>query len=209
MALTTTTLSSACGINDRSISVTSATGFAAGNLVKIDTEVMIVTKEYVSGTSINVLRGQDGSQQLAHVVTANVNTYLPTDAAADGPGGPYTSFPTQAATVLRSYTAAGAITMPPPGQNMIAVLNGTVALAMTLANPTKDMDGSMLTVVGNGKAAHTVTYTAGLGNGGATLDVGTATATNQCAFQLIAANGFWVYIGVPSATGAANAFTWA
>jgi hypothetical protein len=63
---------------------------------------------------------------------------------------------------------------------------------MTLANPTKDMDGSMLYIVANGKAAHTVTYSAGVGNGGGTMDVGTYNATEATGCALMAVNGFWV-----------------
>lgn len=192
MALTTTTLAAACAKNDKTISVTSATGFAAGNLVKIDIEVMQVTKDYVSGTSVGVLRGLDGSEQIAHVSGVNVNTYLGTDAANDAPGGPSTSFPTQPAQDLRSYAAAGAIALPFAGRNMVAQIIGTGALAMTLANPTKDLDGSLLIIVGNGKAAHTVTYTAGLGNGGSALDVLTFAAGGQQSLWLIASNAIWV-----------------
>ena len=69
--------------------------------------------------------------------------------------------------------------------------NPYVALAMTLANPTKDQDGDILIITGNGKAAHTVTYTAGVGNGGASYDVFTfATGANNTV-SLIAANAIW------------------
>ncbi len=200
MALNTTTLSNAAGINDKSIVVASATGAVAGALVTIDRETMQITKEYVSGTTLPVIRAQDGSQPTAHPATANVQIFLGTDAPLDAPGGPATAFPTQPARVYRSYSAAGAIALPTQGQDMIAVLNGTGALAMTLANPTKDMDGCWLLILGNGKAAHTLTYTAGLGNGGANLDVNTWAAGAQIALLLIAANGIWVPLGVMAGT---------
>jgi hypothetical protein len=47
-------------------------------------------------------------------------------------------------------------------------------------------------IVGNGKAAHTVTYTAGLGNSGANYDVATFTTGGQNAMFLVAANAIWV-----------------
>lgn len=208
MALTTTTLSSAVAVTDNSIVVASATGFAAGSQVIIDGENMQVQQGYSSGTTIPVLRGRDGTVTAAHKSSANVTVEL----ASDLPGPvPFTTvqWPSVRARTITSYSAAGAIALPGVGSDATAIINGTGALAMTLANPTKDLDGCRLLICGNGKAAHTVTYTAGLGNGGSSLDVGTAASGNQCAFELVAANGFWCYIGLPSATGAANAFLWA
>ena len=43
MAQTTTTISAAVGVADLIIPVTSATGFAAGNFLKLDDEFMVVT----------------------------------------------------------------------------------------------------------------------------------------------------------------------
>jgi hypothetical protein len=191
MALTTTTLSSAVAQSDISIVVASATGFAAGNLVLIDGEQMQVAKNYVSGTTIPVQRGLDGTVQTTHKATANVNTFLASD--QPGPSGQtYTQWPTVRSRRALSYSAAGAITLPIPGEDMVAIINGTGALAMTLAAPTKDMDGCILYIIANGKAAHTVTITAGVGAGGATMDVGTYNATEQTGCALMAMNGAWV-----------------
>jgi hypothetical protein len=94
---------------------------------------------------------------------------------------------------------------------MVAILNGTGVLAMTLANPTKDMDGCQLTIVANGKAAHTITYTAGVGNGGGTMDVGTFNATEATGCVLMAVNGFWVLIanGIGSSGTQVAGVVWA
>ena len=43
MAQTTTTISAAVGVADLIIPVTSATGFAVGNFLKLDDEFMVVT----------------------------------------------------------------------------------------------------------------------------------------------------------------------
>lgn len=212
MALTTTTLSTAVAITDTSIIVASATGFAAGNLVLIDQELMQVLKNYVSGTTIPVLRGLDGTKQVLHRITANVTTYLPSDQA-----GPLAQegiqYPMQRGREILSYTTAGAITLPTPGNDMLAILNSTVALAMTLAAPTKDMDGSILTVVGNGKAAHTLSLPAGvgLGAGGSGVDVGTFASGAQQSVVLMAANAVWVpYGSFMGGTSLANVtVTWA
>jgi hypothetical protein len=192
MAETTTTLLSAVAQTDVVINVTSATGFAAASYVKVDDEVMQISKSYVSGTAIPVQRGLDGAAQVAHPITANVTVFLVSDLS----GGASVQTPTQWPNIkgrrMLSYSVAGAITLPNPGEDMIAVINGTNARAMTLANPTKDMDGSMLYIIANGKAAHTVTYTAGVGNGGSTMDVGTYNATEATGCALVAMNGFWI-----------------
>jgi len=192
MALTTTTLSSAVAVTDNVIVVASATGAAAGTLVRVDQEIMQIAKSYVSGTTIPVTRGQVGTVTAAHASSANATFFLASDESAQA-AQTFVQWPVAGqARTLASYSAAGAIGLPAPGSDAVAVINGTSALAMTLANPTKDMDGSILYIVGNGKAAHTVTYTAGLGNGGATLDVLTfATGGQQCV-SVIAANAIWV-----------------
>jgi hypothetical protein len=194
MAITKTTLASAVAVTDTSIVVTSATGFAAGNLVRIDQESLKVAGNYVSGTTVPVLRGQDGSVTAAHKASANCVTELASDI-----GGPAnmasTQFPSIRPRTLTSYSAAGAIALNTPGSDQVVLINGTSALAMTLANPTTDMDGDMLIVISNGKGAHTVTYSAGVGNGGGTMDVGTYNTTEATGCILIAATGFWVLIG--------------
>lgn len=208
MALTTTTLSSAVTSTATSIVVTSATGFAAGNLILVDLEWMQVAKSYVSGTTIPVLRGQDGSVQVAHVASANVTTGLTTD--FNGPAPMQVVSEPQALTKqVQSYSASGAISFSGNCDWTTAILNGTSALSMTLANPTKDMDGQYLHIVANGKAAHTVTYTAGLGNGGASYDVGTFSASLAMSSLLVACNGFWVSVGPTGATAMVGSPAWA
>ncbi len=92
-----------------------------------------------------------------------------------------------------SYSAAGAITLPQPGADMIAYLNGTSILAMTIADPGKALDGSVLSIRGNGAAAHTLTFASGLSGSGASgsYDVITVNATNPVSLNFVAVNGFW------------------
>jgi hypothetical protein len=139
-----------------------------------------------------VLRGLDGAQGIAHPKTANVTVFLVSDLAGGASAQTPTQWPNLKGRRMISYSAAGAIALPNPGEDNIAVINGTSTLAMTLANPTKDMDGSMLYIFSNGKGAHTVTYTAGVGNGGSTMDVGTYNTTEATGCALMALNGFWV-----------------
>lgn len=201
MAFNYTTNSSAIALTDKSIVLASATGVVAGAIIVIDREQMQVTKEYVSGTTVNVIRGQDGTAQIAHVSGAFVTVGLATDFPAPGPGGPATLYPTIPVTDYRSYAAAGAITLPSAGRNMTAEIIGTGALAMTVAAPTKELAGTRLFIVGNGKAAHTVTFTTGLGAVGATADVATFKADQQQGIEVIACGLAWV----PSATVAGAA----
>ena len=195
MALTTTTLSSAVIVNANSIVVASATGFTPNSLVLIDQEMMQVQQAYISGTTIPVLRGRDGTVTAAHAASANVTVGTAADFASPAPQE-MTTYPVAARAVeLRSYSAAGAIALPTPGNDMRVIINGTSALAMTLAVPTKDMDGSILTITANGKAAHTVTATGGFGANTTNSDVMTFHATQVTAFECIACNGVWNLIG--------------
>ena len=61
---TTTTLSANVAAGDTVISVTSATGFTAGNALYVDAEQMLIRS--VSGTAITVMRGQNGTADRAH-----------------------------------------------------------------------------------------------------------------------------------------------
>lgn len=211
MALNTTTLSSAVVTTDTSIVVASATGAAAGAFARVDDEVMQIAQNYTSGTTIPVIRGVGGTATLAHAKTANVVLYLGSDEVSQGPQT-VTQFPIAGRSrPVTSYSADGAIALPAPGSDAIAVLIGTVALAMTLANPTKDMDGGLLFVVANGKAAHTLTISSGIGNGGSSFDVGTFSASIAGGCILMAMNGFWNLVGngVAGATAATGAPLWA
>src|SRR5262245_14833012 len=110
MALTTTTLSSAVAVTDTAIVVASATGFAAGSLIRVDGEFMRVTTNYVSGTTIPVVRGQDGSATSVHRTGANASVGLATDFALPPVGvGASVTNPQQPAFPLYSYSTSGAI----------------------------------------------------------------------------------------------------
>ncbi len=72
MAYLKTTLSSACALTDTSIVVASASNVAVGNRVVVDQEEMIVSQAYASGTTVPVLRGQNGTATAAHASGAGV-----------------------------------------------------------------------------------------------------------------------------------------
>jgi hypothetical protein len=195
MAKTTTTATSAIGVNDTSITVASATGFAASSFVRINGECLQVAKGYVSGTTIPVMRGIEGTAALAHAITSNVTVGLASDFVplACAPGEAV-NYPLIRSRQMASYNAAGAIAHPTAGNDAVAIINGTVARALTLAVPAKDQDGDVLTIVGNGKAAHTVTVSGGIGAAGAGYTVYTMITGSQQAIQLMACNGAWVQL---------------
>jgi hypothetical protein len=195
MALATTTLSSAVAVTDSSIVVASATSVAAGRLVLIDGEFFQVTQDYVSGTTVGVLRGQNGTVTAAHVASANVTHGAAADFTVAAPGTANLR-PGLIAFTTTSYSAAGAVSFG-AAQWTTAVINGTDALAMTIAHPDSSQDGIILCIVGNGKAAHTVTYTGGLGDAGSGYDVGTFDGSGQCSVLLVAANSIWVPMPSP------------
>lgn len=214
MAFTLTTLSAACAASDTTVLLASLSGVSVGSLIGIDNEIMKVVAPLPSAATVPVfvLRGQDGSPQVAHPISAQVKigatqtnlvTADWTQAAAGAPS--VAPFPAAFPRQFASYSASGAITLPNIGCDMVAVLNGTGALAMTLANPTTEQDGSRLIVAGNGKAAHTVTYAAGLGNVGATADVITFAAAQAQSIELFAVGGFWVGMGMNTAVAGAGA----
>jgi len=193
MAVTRTTLSAPVAVADKQIVIASITGLAVGQPITIDREELRVTSVPSGATlPVGVLRGVNGTAAVAHVISAGV---------LFGPPEDFTSgtVPRQAPRqrTVTSYSAAGAIALPTPGSDAVAILNGTSALAMTLAVPGKDNDGDILTIVGNGKAAHTVTATGGLGAAGSGYTVGTFDTGGQCAVQLIAANSVWVPLPSP------------
>ena len=214
MAFTLTTLSAACGANDVTVTLTSLTNLLPGSLIAVDKEFMRVIGAIPASatTPVNVKRGEESSAQVAHPTAAQVKIGLTQTnlTAADwtqpeGGAASLALIPTAWSRQFASYSAAGAITLPSVGCDMYAEINGTAALAMTLANPSIGTDGSLLIISGNGKAAHTVTYTAGLGNVGATADVITFAAAQAQGIILVSSGGFWNGTGMNTAVAGAGA----
>lgn len=198
MALSRTTLSAAVALNDVTVLLASITSLVSGDYLLIDQELMqaIGTIPAAATSPVSVLRGLNTSAQVAHAISAGVVRGAGSDfagpiAAAANLG----AHPPVRGRVTRSYGATGALDLPTPGSDATAILNGTTICAMTLANPGVDNEGDKLLIGGNGKAAHTVTYTAGLGNVGASADVITFSASQQQAFELVAIGGFWCGLG--------------
>ena len=205
MALTRTTLSSAVAVDDTSVVVASATGFAADRIFRIDQEWFVVQKNYSSGTTIPARRGQMGSKNSAHVATAGVVVGTAAD-DWDAPGvGSVVNSPTAGrARIIESITADNStVTHSAAGTDHLVVLNSTAVINLTVPIPTTDMDGDILIIAGNGKAAHVVTFTGGLGAVGATADVVTFGANQAQSVMVLALNAVWNLLG-PLATATAN-----
>lgn len=202
MALTTTTLSGAITASAQSLVVASATGIVANDYLQIDQEILRVGKSYVSGTTIPIQgRGLSGTSAAAHVTGANITHGEASDFAQAAPQAAVAYPLAGRARQLVSYSASGAITLPTPGADMVAILNGTSVLTMSIAAPTKDMDGCLLYVAGNGAAAHVVTYTGGLSGAGSSYDVLTVNAGAPVMFVTMAVNGLWITPTAPAFTG--------
>jgi len=193
MALVTTTLSTAVAVADTTIVVASATSVSAGRLILIDQEMMKVIQSYVSGTTVGVLRGLDGSATVAHKVTANVTHGAATDFSTPA-SQEVVTYAASRAVVVQSITATSSLTLPAAGTDLRVVLNGTSVITLTVPVPTKDMDGTILTIVGNGAAAHVLTFTGGLSGAGSSYDIVTVNATAPIAIQVVACNALWVAV---------------
>lgn len=200
MALTTTTLAAAVAASDTKITVAAATGFAAGDNIQVDNEFMTVTNSYVpASVSVPVLRGVNGTFNDTHASGANVTVGLPSD-FSNPSASVSVAYPLSARRrKVTSYSASGAITLPTAGEDLVVILNGTSTLGMTIANPTKDIDGAIVYIIGNGKSASTVDFddTVGLQGAGSSYDTITFQNNNQGSLAIIACNGAWLMLTPP------------
>ena len=204
MAFATTTLTAAVAITDNVIVVASASLMTAGRLILVDQEMMKIGQSYLNGLTIPVLRGIDGTATAIHRVTANVTNGLASDFAVPAPQAVVT-YPTARAVVVQSITATSTLALPLAGTDVRVVLNGTSVITLTIPVPTKDMDGTLLTIVGNGAAAHVLTFTGGLSGAGTSYDLVTVNATAPIAMQAMACNGLWMsFTAVPIAGTVTN-----
>ena len=177
MAITGTTLSAPVSITDLVIAVTSAAGFGTSSTapqwIKLDDEFMVLAPAYnvapynATGLSIPVYRrGDQGTTVSAHGAQAPCTTGLFSDLTPLAPGADSPVPVPSAQDHIVSYGANGAIALPTQPQTTVVLTKATAA-AMTLAAPTKDMDGYVLFITSTTAAAHAVTG-AGLFNDGAT-----------------------------------------
>ena len=202
MALTNTTLAAACGRDDTTIRVTSATGFADKQLIRIDVEVMAQagTPTTTSPTVIPVRRGLEGTAQLAHGILANVATGLTTDFPNPPPGQVTALAPGAGRRTIGADTTIATADLP-AGETVYVITKASAA-AITLGNPSKAQDGLRVTFRSATAAAHVITYTAGIYGDTTSSDVLTFAAKNGASVTLEANGGGWGAIALANVTAA-------
>lgn len=191
MALTQTTTSTAVLVTDQFVNVTSATGFAAGQFLRIDNEWMLISRDYVSGTAIPVVRrGDQGSRQVPHNALANAVTGLASDVADLGT---YAEDPIPYwRPNVQVYSVSGAIDVP-KRDTQVYISKAGVAV-MTLAAPGKDQDGIRMSIFSTTAQVHTITATSLFADGTSGSPHTTATFTTGFIGQglvLLAFQGIW------------------
>lgn len=197
MALASTTLAAACDGMTTTIAVTSATGFAVGSYIQVDSELMKI--QVINGTQIGVFRGVRGTKAVAHTVYALVTVGTAkefADVASGGSVGPFAVAPR-----IYTYAVAGAITIA-PGIHRIGA-GASEIKAMTLASPSYAEDGIRLTFETASAYAHTIDYTAGFMANTSSSNLATFAATVGSSFTVIAMGGKWI-VEASSNTGAST-----
>ena len=195
MALTRTTISAAIAADADIIPVTSATGFAAGNFLRVDNEYMMVVA--VNGTNIQVRsRGDLGSAAAAHNSLAPATTGLLSD-LPNYPLGQAAQVDAQGQTIVTA-SVDGALAIPT--QNTLVLVQKAGVCAMTLAAPTTAQDGLEMTILSATANAHTVTYTAGFYGDTTSSDVATFAAKVGASMTIKAQGGKWGVVSLANVT---------
>ena len=202
MPLAKTTLASPLGVNDVSMVVASAANLTPGRLAEIDQETVQVISTYNGvSTTVPILRGREGSATAVHRAGTNVTHGLAADFALPAPQTTLT-YDVPRPRIVISVSATSTLPLANMGGNDVdVILNGTTPITLTIPVPTLDMDGTRLTIYGNGIAAHVLTFTGGLGGVGAGYTTVTNNASGPTALQSIAANGVWVPLTATPITG--------
>ncbi len=208
MALAETTLSSACAQLDTQISVASATSMAAGRLIQVDGEIMEVTKGYVTAsTTVPVVRGRDGTAQVAHLNTARVIHGDAADWGNAGAGTVAQFAPAGRPRRIRSYRTTASMDLPAPGEDLIVRLDST-AFTLTVPVPTKDLDGCRVSFIGSASGvAYVLEFTGGLGAGSTGYETVTWSGTGNLCFEVMAMNELWCAVTAIPVSGTVTNIT--
>jgi len=200
MALTNTTLAAAAALGDTTITVTSATGFADKQLIRVDNEWMAQAGT-ATGTKIPVRRGLEGSAQIAHGILADAVTGLTGDWPASPAGSAVPVAPVPGRISIGATPTTITTADLPTGNTTYVITLGS-ACAITLEAPSKAQNGLTLTFRSASAFAHTVTYAAGfLGTAGSS-DIATFTASVGASMTIEANAGTWGVIALSSVAAA-------
>jgi len=198
MALTNTTLASPIALNDVSIRVTSATGFADQQMIRVDNEFMAQAGP-ANGVLIQVRRGLEGTAVVAHGVLADVVTGLTGDFPAPRAGSPV-----QVPPMLTGRNSIGAdatiATSDLPKGELTYVITKATACAITLGAPSKAQNGLLVTFRSSTAAAHTVTLAAGFYGDAGSSDIATFAAKVGASMTIEANAGTWGVIALANVT---------
>lgn len=166
MAITTTTLTSACDARDVSIHVASATGITAPNFqTGSGITVMIIEQEKFvcsaapNGTFIPVIRGQGGTVQSAHANGALVFIGAPTDFAdfVQILGSLKTSQMTQEGVTQNAVQLTGSADALVSNVSSFNIIQSAGVDAITLPTPVAGDEGNIIDIWSATAHAHTVT----------------------------------------------------
>jgi hypothetical protein len=199
--LTNTQLSAAVAFNDDKIRVTSATGFADQQLIRVDNEFMAQAGP-AQGTLIQVRRGLEGTAQVAHGMLADVVTGLMGDFPAPPPGHPVQVPPTEIGRASLGADTTLTTADLPKSLQLTYVITKATAAAITLSAPSKAQNGLRITFRSATAAAHTVTYAAGIYGDAGSSDVLTFAAKVGATCTLEANAGTWGAIALTNVTAA-------
>lgn len=198
MALTNTTLSAAVAFNDDTIKVTSTSGFADGQVIRVDNEFMAQAGAAV-GTTLKVRRGLEGTAQVAHGILADTVTGLPGDFPAPRPGSPV-SVPPMLTGRNSLGTDVTITTADLPKGELTYVITKATAAAITLGAPSKAQNGLLMTIRSATAAAHTVTLAAGFYGDAGSSDIATFAAKVGASMTIEANAGTWGVIALANVT---------
>ena len=196
MSFTATTLAADLTATATKATLTSGTGFAAGQVAKIDGEYVRIGA--VSGAVISGLfRGYNGTAAAAHdILSTVVTTALPSDWTGLQDGADIDRPPFSDDVI--SVGENGTISVP-KRDTTIMLTKATALASTTLSDPPKDRDGLRLTVTSATDAAHVITSTFADGTTGAHTTA-TYTAFNGASMVLVAQQGTWNTVSLEGVT---------
>lgn len=186
MALTSTTLAAPFTATATSFKPTSTTGASVGGFAKVDLEYMIITEVNAAGFIAVRTRGNYGGIAVDHKSGASVTFGSEADLSALGPAE---KVPTPADDIdMLIFDADDA--MPVPTRSAIYAIRKGSAAAMTLGAPSKERNGTRLTILGLTDFAHVVTTSGYDGTTGVSTTF-TFPAFRGGAITLTAIDGVW------------------
>lgn len=202
------------------IPLTSVSTVAAGDVLYVDREAMLVQSVNTTAVNATATRGYAGTRADPHasgsavwtgpprrfyssdvfgVCTATAESFLPHIVLPSGnvfqcSNSEWVRYRDNG---YRSFNAGrndGGTTYTAAGaltvQPGLSFINGTT-LAMTIVNPTIEQNGLVMIIMATNASAHTVTYTAGFNGGTTARDVATFAAAVGNNLVIVAFNGVW------------------